>query len=44
VVAEGAVRRARIYTRSGGKTAWRTPFESAAPMLPGFERAAEFRL
>jgi protein-L-isoaspartate(D-aspartate) O-methyltransferase len=44
VVAEGAVRRARIYTRSGGKTAWRTPFESAAPSLPGFERAAEFRL
>jgi protein-L-isoaspartate(D-aspartate) O-methyltransferase len=44
VVAEGAVRRARVYTRSGGKTAWRTPFESAAPMLPGFERAAEFRL
>jgi protein-L-isoaspartate(D-aspartate) O-methyltransferase len=44
VVVEGAVRRARIYTRSGGKTAWRTPFESAAPLLPGFERAAEFRL
>lgn len=44
VVPEGAVRRARVYTRSGGKTAWRTPFESAAPMLPGFERAEEFRL
>jgi protein-L-isoaspartate(D-aspartate) O-methyltransferase len=41
---EGAVRRARVYTRSGGKTAWRTPFESSAPMLPGFERAPEFRL
>jgi protein-L-isoaspartate(D-aspartate) O-methyltransferase len=44
VVKEGQVRRARIYTRSGGKTAWRTPFESAAPILPGFERAREFRL
>ncbi|MDP3736163.1 MAG: protein-L-isoaspartate O-methyltransferase [Hyphomonadaceae bacterium] len=44
VVFEGLVRRARVYTRSGGKTAWRTPFESAAPSLPGFERAEEFRL
>jgi protein-L-isoaspartate(D-aspartate) O-methyltransferase len=43
-VAEGGVRRARIYTRSGGKTAWRTPFDCQAPALPGFERAAEFRL
>jgi protein-L-isoaspartate(D-aspartate) O-methyltransferase len=43
-VAEGAVRRARIYTASGGKTAWRTPFDTPMPMLPGFERAAEFRL
>jgi protein-L-isoaspartate(D-aspartate) O-methyltransferase len=43
VVAEGAVRRARVYTRSRDKTAWRTPFESAAPVLPGFERAVEFR-
>ena len=44
VVSEGPVRRARVYTRSGGKTAWRTPFECAAPVLPGFERAEEFRL
>lgn len=43
-VAEGGVRRARIYTRSGGKTAWRTPFDTAIPLLPGFEKAAEFRL
>src|SRR5690242_725099 len=43
VVAEGPVRRARVYTRSGGKTAWRTPFECAVPALPGFERAEEFR-
>jgi len=44
VVAEGGVRRARLYTRSGGKTAYRTPFDTAIPMLPGFEKAAEFRL
>jgi protein-L-isoaspartate(D-aspartate) O-methyltransferase len=44
VVDEGLVRRARIYTRAGNTTAWRTPFESSAPSLPGFERAYEFRL
>jgi protein-L-isoaspartate(D-aspartate) O-methyltransferase len=43
VVSEGLVRRGRVYTRSGDKTAWRTPFESAAPSLPGFERAEQFR-
>lgn len=43
-VAEGSVRRARIYIASGGKTAWRTPFDTPMPMLPGFEKAAEFRL
>ncbi len=44
VVADGGIRRARVYTRSGGKTAWRTPFDASTPVLPGFERAAEFRL
>lgn len=43
-VAEGGVRRARIYTASGGKAAWRTPFDTPMPLLPGFEKAAEFRL
>jgi len=43
-VADGGVRRARIYTRAGGKSAWLTPFDSAPPALPGFEKAAEFRL
>ena len=43
-VAEGSVRRARIYTASGGKTAWRTPFDTPMPMLAGFEKASEFRL
>lgn len=42
-VIEGGVCRARIYTASGGKTAWRTPFDAPVPALPGFERAAEFR-
>ena len=43
-VAEGGVRRARLYTRAGGKTAWLTPFDASPPSLPGFEKAAEFRL
>jgi protein-L-isoaspartate(D-aspartate) O-methyltransferase len=43
VVSEGAVRRARIYTRAGGKTAYRAPFESAAPVLPGFEKPTVFQ-
>jgi protein-L-isoaspartate(D-aspartate) O-methyltransferase len=42
--AEAGVRRARVYTRSGDETAWRTPFDTAIPLLPGFEKAAEFRL
>lgn len=44
VVRDGGIGRATIYTRSGGRTAGRTPFESAVAPLPGFERAAEFRL
>ncbi len=44
VMSEGAVRQARLYTRSGGKTAWRAPFETAAPILPGFKRAEVFKL
>lgn len=43
-VSEGAVGRARLYTASGGKAAWRTPFDTSIPALPGFEKAAEFRL
>lgn len=43
-VADGGVRRARLYTRSGGQTAFRTPFDTAIPLLPGFERLEEFRL
>ncbi|MBI1360544.1 MAG: protein-L-isoaspartate O-methyltransferase [Alphaproteobacteria bacterium] len=43
VVDEGVVRRARVYVRSGGKSAWRAPFDSSAPKLPGFEHAEVFR-
>lgn len=43
-VNDNGTRRARVYTRSGGKTAWLTPFDSSPPALPGFEKAAEFRL
>jgi len=42
--AENGVRRARLYTRAGGKTAFLTPFDASPPMLPGFEKAAEFLL
>ena len=42
VVSEGPVRRARIYTRSGGVTAFRSPFETAAPSLAGFEAPVRF--
>jgi protein-L-isoaspartate(D-aspartate) O-methyltransferase len=44
VVTVGAVRQARVYTRSGGKTAAIAPFETAAPVLPGFEKVEAFRL
>ncbi len=43
-VSEGGARRARLYTRSGGKTAWLTPFDASPPALPGFEKTPEFRL
>lgn len=43
-VAENGSHRARIYTRSGGKAAWLTPFDASPPALPGFEKTAEFRL
>ena len=43
-IAEVGVRRARLYTASGGKTAWRTPFDTPYPVLAGFEKAVEFRL
>lgn len=44
VMDQGAVRRGCIFTRSGGRTAPRIVFDSAAPKLPGFEKAAIFQL
>lgn len=44
VVTEGAVRRAKIFTKSGGRTAGRIVFDSNAPSLAGFEKAEAFRL
>jgi protein-L-isoaspartate(D-aspartate) O-methyltransferase len=43
VVREGAVSRATVYRKSGAAIASRTPFEAAAPVLPGFERAVDFQ-
>jgi protein-L-isoaspartate(D-aspartate) O-methyltransferase len=41
---EGAVRRGCVYTRSGSQTSVRNIFDSAVPILPGFEKVAAFRL
>lgn len=43
VIRDGGIGRATIFTRSGGRSAARTPFEAAVAPLPGFERAEEFR-
>ncbi|MEZ5937630.1 MAG: protein-L-isoaspartate O-methyltransferase [Hyphomonadaceae bacterium] len=43
VVRENGVGRARIYTRSGDKIAWRNVFEAFVPALPGFEQKETFR-
>lgn len=42
VVKTGPVGRATIFTRAGGVVGDRVVFDSAAPMLPGFERPAAF--
>lgn len=39
---DGPVGRARIYTKSGGVVGARTAFDSAAPLLPGFEMVRGF--
>jgi protein-L-isoaspartate(D-aspartate) O-methyltransferase len=43
VVNDGPVRRARIYTRSGPVASFHSPFETAAPALPGFEAPVRFQ-
>ena len=44
IVREGDVGRARVYTKAGAATSWRTAFDAHVPMLPGFEKEEEFRL
>lgn len=41
---EGALGTARIGTKLGDGIVWRDAFNAAAPVLPGFERKAEFAL
>jgi protein-L-isoaspartate(D-aspartate) O-methyltransferase len=43
IVREGAVGRARIYTRGEGAPAYRVAFDAAAPLAPGLEKPASFR-
>lgn len=42
VVREGGVGRATVFTRAGGAVGSRVVFDSAAPLLPGFERPKAF--
>ena len=43
IVREGAVGRARIYTRSGNSVAYRLAFDAAPPVAPGLKAAPTFR-
>jgi protein-L-isoaspartate(D-aspartate) O-methyltransferase len=43
IVRDGAVGRARIYTRSGETTAFRVAFDAAPPVLDGLARAPAFQ-
>lgn len=43
IVRDGAVGRARIYTRAGDATAYRVAFDAAPPLAPGLERPPSFR-
>lgn len=42
VVREGPVGRARVFTKAGGVVGSRDVFDSAAPLLAGFERPSAF--
>lgn len=44
IFAEGALGQARIGIKADGVMSWRWAFDASAPVLPGFERAAEFVL
>ncbi|MGG7643785.1 protein-L-isoaspartate O-methyltransferase family protein [Rhodovulum sp. YNF3179] len=39
---EGALGRARLGIKSGGRVTWRYAFDATAPLLPGFNVAREF--
>jgi protein-L-isoaspartate(D-aspartate) O-methyltransferase len=43
IVREGAVGRARIYTRSGESVAYRVAFDAAPPIAPGLQATPTFR-
>ncbi|GAM99130.1 protein-L-isoaspartate O-methyltransferase [alpha proteobacterium U9-1i] len=43
IVREGAVGRARIYTRAGSSVAYRVAFDAAPPIAPGLEARPAFR-
>lgn len=42
VFREGAVGKCRVISRAGGAVSSRTVFDATAPVLPGFEKPAEF--
>ena len=44
IFAEGALGVVRIGYKTNGKVTWRFDFNAGAPVLPGFEKAAEFVL
>jgi protein-L-isoaspartate(D-aspartate) O-methyltransferase len=43
IVRQGAAGAARIYTRTGGATAYRTAFDAAPPVAPGLHKPQTFR-
>jgi protein-L-isoaspartate(D-aspartate) O-methyltransferase len=44
VFMEGALGVCRVGFKNAGSLTWRYAFNATAPVLPGFERAAEFQL
>lgn len=42
IMRAGAAGAARIYTKSGGTASYRTAFDAAPPVVPGFARAPAF--
>ncbi len=44
IFTDGAAGQCRVGIKTGGIVAWRSAFDAAAPVLPGYERAREFAL